>query len=323
MLARALQSILFGTLPALFLGVIYGWERAPWWTAAGTAVVLTLLPLNLARTFWLSARSALRRPAFTGGLGAQAPKMHPAAFTSPSRANWLAAWWSEISAATQTFVWRQAFASQSIPDHLHDPFGTKGRRGVVFIHGFICNRGLWNPWMKRLLRQNTAFAAVSLEPVLGSIDEYAGQIEEAVTRVTACTGLPPLLVCHSMGGLAARAWLRKNPANGLIAPENRVHHVITIGTPHFGTLLGATTYPPNAAQMALNSAWLAQLAQDESAASPARYKLFTCFYSNCDNIVFPTATAALPGADNRLVPAVAHLAMAYDPEVMKACLAKL
>lgn len=242
---------------------------------------------------------------------------------SPGRARWFAAWWSEVKAATQTFVWRQAFASQSIPDHLHDQFGCKGRRGVVFIHGFICNRGLWNPWMRRLRRQNTAFAAVSLEPVFGSIDDYALQIDEAVTKVTACTGLAPLLICHSMGGLAARAWLRKAPANGLVAPENRVCHVITIGTPHFGTLLGTQGYPPNAAQMALNSPWLAQLAIDENAMLPTRNKLFTCIYSNCDNIVFPTATATLAGADNCLVEAVAHLAMAYDPVVMEACLAKL
>lgn len=177
--------------------------------------------------------------------------------------------------------------------------------------------------MKRLRRQNTAFAAVSLEPVFGSIDDYALQIEEAVTKVTVCTGLTPLLICHSMGGLAARAWLRKAPANGQETPEHRVHHVITIGTPHFGTLLSTQTYPPNAAQMAFNSTWLAQLARDENAMSPTRNKLFTCFYCNCDNIVFPTATATLAGADNRLVEAVAHLAMAYDPVVMDACVAKL
>ena len=27
---------------------------------------------------------------------------------------------------------------------------------------------------------------------------------------------------------------------------------------------------------------------------------FTCWYSNSDNIVFPTSVASLPGADNRL-----------------------
>jgi triacylglycerol lipase len=41
--------------------------------------------------------------------------------------------------------------------------------------------------------------------VFGGIDDYAPLIEQAVQQVTQATGRPPLLVCHSMGGLAARA----------------------------------------------------------------------------------------------------------------------
>jgi len=48
--------------------------------------------------------------------------------------------------------------------------------------------------------------------------------------------------------------------------------------------------------------------------------LFTCWYSNCDNIVFPATTAALAGAEHRLVEGVAHVQMAFDPGVVAACL---
>ena len=41
---------------------------------------------------------------------------------------------------------------------------------------------------------------------------------------------------------------------------------------------------------------------------------FICFYGHCDNIVFPPATAALAGADNRHLPGVAHVHMASRPE---------
>jgi hypothetical protein len=53
---------------------------------------------------------------------------------------------------------------------------------------------------------------------------------------------------------------------------------------------------------------------------PARHTLFTCWYSNCDNIVFPTSTAMLPGADNRLLRGAAHVQLAFVPEVMHATL---
>ena len=66
--------------------------------------------------------------------------------------------------------------------------------------------------------------------------------------------------------------------------------------------------------------WLQQLAQDEH---EGRLKRFTCFYSNCDNIVFPASTAMLPGADNRLVTGEAHVDMAFNPSVMGQSLAML
>jgi triacylglycerol esterase/lipase EstA (alpha/beta hydrolase family) len=184
---------------------------------------------------------------------------------------------------------------------------------VVFVHGFFCNRGVWTPWLRRLQGRH-AFVAVSLEPLFGSIDDYAPQIDEAVQRVTRATGLAPLLVCHSMGGLAARAWLRRMKA------EARVHHVVTIGTPHRGTWLARFGHGTNGRQMRLLSDWHARLDEGMPAHRPA---LFTCWYSNCDNIVFPASTATLPGACNRLVRGAAHVQLAFVPQVMQATLALL
>ena len=44
--------------------------------------------------------------------------------------------------------------------------------------------------------------------------------------------------------------------------------------------------------MRMNSAWLQALKAQEP---PGRAKLFVCWYSNCDNIVFPATVAVLPG----------------------------
>jgi triacylglycerol esterase/lipase EstA (alpha/beta hydrolase family) len=99
-----------------------------------------------------------------------------------------------------------------------------------------------------------------------------------------------------------------------------VHHVVTIGTPHHGTWLGRSATAPNGKQMAIDSRWLLQLQGDEPA---SRCGKFTCFYSNCDNIVFPASTATLTAADNRLVAGAPHLAMAFNASVMNAAFAKL
>lgn len=224
------------------------------------------------------------------------------------------AWLGETWVAPQVFCWRQPFRAKAIADNV-SPMGlTHGLRGVVFVHGFFCNRGLWNPWLKRLQGQGHAFVAVNLEPLFGSIDDYVPQIDRAVRQVSLATGLPPLLVCHSMGGLAARAWLQAMKA------EARVQHIVTIGTPHRGTWLARFGHGKNGRQMRLLSDWQSQLDHQMPA---DRHALFTCWYSNCDNIVFPTSTATLPGADNRMVRGAAHVQMAFLPEIMDATLATL
>lgn len=220
----------------------------------------------------------------------------------------------EASTAPGVFLWRQPFRAQAIPDFL--PRADKA--GVVFIHGFFCNRAFWAPWMAQLQSQNRAFAAVTLEPAFGSIDSYAPLVDAAVAKLTQATGLRPTLICHSMGGLAARVWLRANPVN-----QARIQHVITIGTPHFGTALStekALLPFTNTHQMQRLGTWTQQLAKDEPA---SRYATFTCWYSNCDNIVVPTSNAMLPGADNRLVSAQGHVSMAFDARVMQESLALL
>lgn len=232
----------------------------------------------------------------------------------PGWAELFRAWLGETLIAPRVFCWRQPFRAKVIADNVSPTGVTHGLRGVVFIHGFFCNRGLWNPWLKRLQGQGHAFVAVNLEPLFGSIDDYVPQIDKAVRQVSLVTGLPPLLVCHSMGGLAARAWLQT------MRSEARIFHVVTIGTPHRGTWLARFGHGKNGQQMRLLSSWQSQLDHQMPA---DRHALFTCWYSNCDNIVFPTSTATLPDADNRLVRGAAHVQMAFLPMVMDATLATL
>lgn len=230
----------------------------------------------------------------------------------------LRAWWAEVQAAPVVFCWRQPFRSQAWPDQLPrmEPGGVAQtrQRGVVFIHGFVCNRGLWNPWLRQLTKQGTPFIAVNLEPVFGSIDSVLAIVEEAVGRIEAATGCAPVVVAHSMGGLVLRRWWSEHSG------AQRVHHAITIGTPHQGTWLARWGHTANARQMRQASAWLGSLVQREQ---PADAQRFTCFYSHCDNIVFPPRMATMPAADNRHLPGYAHVHMSDAPEAMAELQARL
>jgi triacylglycerol lipase len=218
----------------------------------------------------------------------------------------LRAWWLEVITAPLVFCWQQPFRCQRFAD---TPLqAMENKTAVVLVHGFVCNRGLWNPWLRRLQEQGIPFCAVNLEPPWASIDDYANTIDIAVHRLHAATGQPVLLVAHSMGGLAIRAWLRRSGADDL------VQHVITIGSPHQGTWLARFAVTRNGRQMQRTSTWLDELAATESAARRAK---FTCFFSHCDNVVFPASTASLPGANNVHLSGCAHVHMARNDVIFQ------
>lgn len=233
----------------------------------------------------------------------------------PNMRSILRAWLGECWQAPLIFCWRQPFRSGAEPDHLPALEARAKLPGVILVHGYVCNRGFWNPWLRRLRRQGIACIAVTLEPVFGDLDLQAQGLEPAIKRMTQWTGRPPILVCHSMGGLVARAWMAAHPDN-----VDRVARVITLGTPHRGTWLARWGHSINARQMRVRSSWLAKLQSLESPRSRAR---FTCWYTRCDNIVFPVKNAVLEGAASIELDGVAHVGLAFDPRVMNATLEAL
>ena len=297
MLARLQKIITVSLLAAAFAWLLAFWRDSPTWALAGSAVIVLGYSVLLAVEFAMLRLANQNDPAPQARAG-----------------ELLRAWAGETLTAARVFCWWQPFRSRAIPDQLAPDPAKPGRRGVVLIHGFVCNRGLWTLWLRQLRARGHVFVAVDLEPVFGAIGGYAPIIDDAVRRVTQATGLPPLLVCHSMGGLAARAWLRA--VDGYV----RVHHVVTLGTPHHGTWLARFSRVANGRQMRIGGDWLRQLERD----LPDKHRaLFTCWYSNCDNIVFPASSATLPRADNRLRRGVAHVRLALDVTVMQDTLNKI
>lgn len=338
MLARWQQIMVIASLAAAAAWLAWCRHAGLGAGVAAGGVVLALLPQAavLALEFGLLAvwgRDRAAPPASAGQL--------------------LRAYGGEVWAFVQVFSWRQPFRAGHEPDHLpghpfghlpdhlpgppHDPprapaldgrplrppelasgtgpgpgagAGSSGRTAVLLLHGFCCNRGLWTPWLRQLRMRGVPCRALSMEPVFGRIDDWVPVIEAAVQALTRQTGRPPLLVAHSMGGLAVRAWLAAQP--DAARADARVQRVVTIGTPHHGTWLARFAHTPNARQMRRGHPWLVALAAGETAARRAR---FTCFYGHADNVVFPASTATLAGADNRHLAAVAHVAMAFRPEV--------
>lgn len=185
---------------------------------------------------------------------------------------------------------------------------------VLLIHGYGCNSGYWHSMSKALAGAGITHHAVDMVPITAGIDDYLAQVHAAVEALCRESGRPRIvLLCHSMGGLVARAYLRKYGSA-------RIAHVITLGTPHRGTALARFGVGANTRQMrwtatdqeGLASEWLRRLADDENEHSR---RLFTSIYSHHDNIISPQTSSHLEGAGNIALHAIGHVALAMNAQV--------
>jgi len=181
-----------------------------------------------------------------------------------------------------------------------------GRTPVLLIHGYLCNRGLWW-WLRRRLRaRGVAVATITLSHPLGNIDACADELAARTDELRAETGADRVvLVGHSMGGLVSRAYLRRHG-------PGKVDKLITIATPHHGTVLARIGPGQNAREMEPESEGPRRLAGRATCSIRA-----LSIWSARDEIVVPQDSARLHGADERMLPAIGHLAMAFSPAVLR------
>ncbi|MEO8600808.1 MAG: alpha/beta fold hydrolase, partial [bacterium] len=193
---------------------------------------------------------------------------------------------------------------------------------VLLIHGYGCNSGYWHSMRQRLVQANISYKAVNLEPLLGGIDEYAASINKAVESLCRETGKEQIIIlAHSMGGLAARAYLRHYS-------EHKVAKIICFGAPHHGTVLANFGIGTNSRQMQWHSDvehgqpldWLQNLASSEVV---ARRALITSIYSLHDNIVAPQLSCHLSGAKNIGLPGIGHVALGLNASVQALALEEI
>lgn len=211
---------------------------------------------------------------------------------------------AEVAATVWSFFVLIPFTSRRMP--LDAPAGASGPP-VLLVHGYLCNHGVFLSLARRLVREGYAVHLHDLRPAHARIDDYVPALAARIDAILARSGHAQLAVaCHSMGGLALRAYLREHG-------PGRIAALITIGTPHHGTRLGNWAASANARQMAAGSAWLQALA-----AAPRDGLPIVAIWSTHDNIVTPQESATLPGAENIRVDGIGHLSMLLAREVIDA-----
>jgi len=267
----------------------YGWPAA---LAFGLAVWLLVRLLISANNFLMSWHAGSITP--------------PAHALTPARAARLFAREFTSSLLTSSWYMLHPVGMRLQPDARGLP--------VLMIHGYVCNSGYWLPMSRLLARARINHYAVDLEPPGAAIDDFVPQVHAAVERLRAATGSEQIILLgHSMGGLVARAYLRRHGHAHIAA-------VVTLGTPHHGTALAHFGPGSNAAQMRRGSEWLGLLHASEA---NLQRMLICSIYSVHDNIVAPQDSSELPGARNLVFGAIGHVALGHHPEVMRCALREI
>ncbi len=300
----ALQIIIIAGLASVLLKL--GWISQPVLAFAASAVLLTLPRAAIVfNNFFLS--NALNQPLQDG--------------TRPGLLTCARLLLSEFYASTLCWYWLLPFATFKSRLQPHD-----SRLPVLLIHGYGANSGFWRYYSKRLAHAGISHQAIELEPVLASIDDYAMLIKLAVEALCKNSGKKEIIIlAHSMGGLAARAYLRGHGTD-------RTAKLIMLGTPHFGSTLANYAMGVNASQMKREllsdidsdcgsaANWLQALAQTETPALRARC---VSIYSRHDNIVAPQASAHLPGSSNVSFDLIGHVELGFNAQVLQRVLKEI
>jgi len=190
-----------------------------------------------------------------------------------------------------------------------DPVAAPGRRPLLLVHGVGVNDGVWFALRRNLWRRGLGpVYTINYGPPLAGIEHFAGQLAARIEAICAATGAERVaLIAHSMGGLVARAYLRRFGAA-------RVEQLITIGTPHHGSMLAYTFPGCCLAQMHPGNPWLVELNREESARAPVP---ITSIWSRHDSMVAPQGSSVLRNAENIALVGIAHNALLGEKAVVE------
>jgi pimeloyl-ACP methyl ester carboxylesterase len=186
---------------------------------------------------------------------------------------------------------------------------------LLLIHGVWNNDGVWVSFRRRLARLGIGpVYTINCGPPLADIERFAEQLDRRLERVCAASGAGRVvLIGHSMGGLIARAYLRRFGAR-------RVALLVTIGTPHHGSMLATLAVGRCVEQMRPGNPWLVAL---NSAEPVANDPPIVSVWSVDDTMVAPQSNARLSGAGNVVLHGIAHNALLRDARSFHAVVAEI
>jgi triacylglycerol lipase len=184
---------------------------------------------------------------------------------------------------------------------------------ILLVHGMIDNRTIFTVLTRRLRAHGfERVVTLNYSPVTNDIRAAAEGLSAQVEALVARTGYERIhVVGHSLGGLIARYYVQR------LGGDTRVHTLVTLGTPHHGTLAAHLVPFQLCRQLRPNSDLFTEL--DEPA--PGCRTRFVAFWSDLDQLVVPHDNARLRHPDltvaNERVQGVGHMSLPINAAIVQ------
>ncbi|MGQ0775454.1 MAG: esterase/lipase family protein [Pseudonocardiales bacterium] len=188
---------------------------------------------------------------------------------------------------------------------------------ILLVHGFVDNRSVFAV-LGRALRKR-GFGMVYginysvLTALTGDVRSAAREFGREVERICEATSAEQVhVVGHSLGGLIARYYVQR------LGGDARVHTLVSLGTPHHGTMAAYLLPSPLLRQLRPDSDVIAELREP----APGCRTRFVAVWSELDQLIVPQRHARLDHSDllvtNLHLSNVGHLSLSVDPRAVHA-----
>jgi pimeloyl-ACP methyl ester carboxylesterase len=183
---------------------------------------------------------------------------------------------------------------------------------ILLVHGLMDNRSVFTVFRGALRKRGFGVVhAVNYSAFTHDVRSAAAELHGHVERLRERTGAARIhIIGHSLGGLIARYYVQR------LGGDSAVDTVVTLGSPHGGTMAAYLLPTPLLRQLTPGSELLTELTE------PAREcrSRFLAVWSKLDQLILPQRNARLEHPDLvvRTLPLrdVGHMSLAIDPRIV-------
>jgi triacylglycerol lipase len=190
---------------------------------------------------------------------------------------------------------------------------------ILLVHGFVDNRSIFSVLRRALRRRGFGrIWTMNYHVLTSDVRAAAQRLAATVEAICEQTGYERIhVIGHSMGGIIARYYVQR------MGGDNRVHTLVTLGTPHGGTRAAHLLPRGVCRQLTPRSEIVSELAEPVEGCRTR----FVSFWSDLDALISPKSAARIdhPGlaARNVFVRGVGHMSLPIDVRVTREIAATL